>query len=644
MMFNLTLSNKILIYFFTTSIIIIFSTYFVLQKITEIAFYETELEKAKIIAKTVTPLIGLDIFLGLDNNLDEILKELSNNENIISVKIFNNNKIIKEFNKNVKHNKDSFLIKQDIFQPNFNKKIGEIEIEYSSRHYKRLIRKYQKALFIFLIILLISIFLFSYYLNKLIKPLKIIAKDLENYNPKKLHKFIYTQRKDEIGLISKALNSMQTKIIDYSKRVENMNSILEKKVEKKTKELKEQLYIDSLTRLPNRFSLVDDMKNSKYGSLILINIDDFKEVNDFFGYKTGDKILIGFANRLKNVLKTDFPKIYRLSGDEFALFFDKKMTKSDLEHFIEILIKKIENMIFLYNDNELNVRVTMGVSLGPNSLLERADIALKYAKKRRVSYKFYEKELNIEKQYIKNIEWVKKIKKAIKNDKIVPFFQPIFRSDTFDKVGYEALMRLIDEDGNIVTPANFLEIAKRSRYYADLTKIMFEKSSKHFSKIDYYFSFNLSIEDILNQDTIDFIKDRIDRYNIHSKVNFEIVESEGIENFKEVLDFIIDMKKIGAKISIDDFGSGYSNFEYLAKLPIDFIKIDGSLIKNIDKDENTRIVVEVIVDYAKKKGIKTVAEFVSSKDIYHVVKDIGVDLVQGFYIGKPTQNIDIKAL
>ncbi|HIE35476.1 MAG TPA: EAL domain-containing protein [Campylobacterales bacterium] len=103
-------------------------------------------------------------------------------------------------------------------------------------------------------------------------------------------------------------------------------------------------------------------------------------------------------------------------------------------------------------------------------------------------------------------------------------------------------------------------------------------------------------------------------------------------------------KKIGAKISIDDFGSGYSNFEYLAKLPIDFIKIDGSLIKNIDKDEDTRIVVEVIVNYAKKKGIKTVAEFVSSKDIYHVVKDIGVDLVQGFYIGKPTQNIDIKAL
>ncbi len=634
-MFKTSLSNRILTYFFLITFSIILAAYIVLESITKRTFYETELEKAKLIVKTVTPLIGLDLFLGLEDNIDNILNELIKNENILAVTVTKGKKVFKKVSKNIADS-DSFIVSKDILRPNSDKVLGKIEILYSSHHYKKLVEKYKRALYVFLIILLIFILMFGYYLNILIKPLKNIAKDLEDYEPKNIKKFRYSEKNDEIGAISKALNKMQNKIVEYSKRLENVNKILEKKVEIKTKELKEQLYVDALTKLPNRFSLIKDMKKFKKGSLIIINIDDFKQINDFFGHETGDKILKGFANRLRHLIKTDFPKIYRLSGDEFALFFNKSMSKGDLEYFIDILLQKIENMTFLHNENELNIRVTVGASTDSLSLLEEADIALKLARKESVPYKIYDKDFNIEKQYKENMEWVKKIKKAIDKDRIEPYFQPIYTTKDFKLKGYECLMRLIDEDGKAITPNFFLDIAKKSRYYTYLTRIMFEKSCRYFSKFDKTFSINLSIEDILNQKTVDFIKETLDRYDVYNKIIFEIVESEGIENFEEVSIFIKDMKRRGVKIAIDDFGSGYSNFEYLAKLTIDYIKIDGTLIKNIDQNRDSRVVVETIVDYAQKKNIKTIAEFVTDKKIFEIVKDIGVDFVQGYYIGKPS--------
>ncbi|MFW5989869.1 MAG: EAL domain-containing protein, partial [Campylobacterales bacterium] len=125
-----------------------------------------------------------------------------------------------------------------------------------------------------------------------------------------------------------------------------------------------------------------------------------------------------------------------------------------------------------------------------------------------------------------------------------------------------------------------------------------------------------------------------------SRAVMEITESEGIEEFDEVIKFIDETKKRGAKVSIDDFGTGYSNFEYLLKLNIDYIKIDGSLIKNIDSDDNSRFIVQTIVDFARKIGVKTVAEFVYSKAIFDIVKSMGIDYAQGYYFGQPSPKIN----
>jgi c-di-GMP phosphodiesterase len=141
----------------------------------------------------------------------------------------------------------------------------------------------------------------------------------------------------------------------------------------------------------------------------------------------------------------------------------------------------------------------------------------------------------------------------------------------------------------------------------------------------------------MNKSTIEFIKSKLINKSISSRVIFEIVESEGIDNFEEVSLFINEMKSFGCKIAIDDFGTGYSNFEYLMKLNVDYIKIDGSFIKNIDTCKQSLIITELILTFAKKQNIKTIAEFVHSKNVLDKISQLGIDYSQGYYLGEPKE-------
>ena len=168
---------------------------------------------------------------------------------------------------------------------------------------------------------------------------------------------------------------------------------------------------------------------------------------------------------------------------------------------------------------------------------------------------------------------------------------------------------------------------------------MIQKSCQYFENLNFDFSVNLSVEDILDKDIVEYIKINIQKYHVGNKIVFEILESEGIENYEEVSLFIKEMKLLGCRIAIDDFGSGYSNFDHLLKLDIDYIKIDGSLIKNLDTDVNAQIVVETIVDFAQKLKILTVAEFVHSEAVLKKVKELNVNRTQGFFLAEPQAEI-----
>ena len=185
----------------------------------------------------------------------------------------------------------------------------------------------------------------------------------------------------------------------------------------------------------------------------------------------------------------------------------------------------------------------------------------------------------------------------------------------------------------------FMNISKKAKLYPRITCKMIEKTFQYFEdKPGIDFSINISVDDILNKDTSAFLFKMIDKYKIGKQLIVELLESEEIHDFSLLDTFIKDLKEKEVKIAIDDFGSGYSNFSYIMNLNVDFLKIDSSLIKNIDTNEDSRIIVKSIVEFAKNVELKTIAEMVHKKEIEDTLVELNVDYVQGYYIGKPKKD------
>lgn len=411
--------------------------------------------------------------------------------------------------------------------------------------------------------------------------------------------------------------------------------IYEDRKEKNEKIIKMQINIDPLTKLPNRYRLLQDIEALNDPQLILINIDDFKEINDFYGHKIGDNLLIEIAKKLKTLLQDDKFKVYKLHADEYSVLTKIQMKKEKLRELVIYLTTTITHKFFKISDNEITVNITIGIATGKRKILENADMALKFAKTKKKNYMFFDKSMLLFKEYENNLKWIKRLKKAITENKIIPFFQPIYNAKSNKIKEYECLARIINIKGEILLPDSFIDIAKKAKLCTYITRMMIKKSIEVFKNNNYSFSINLTVEDILNAYTIAYIKKLLKDYNIGHRIVFEILESESIQNYKEVSSFIKEMKKLGCRIAIDDFGAGYSNFQHILKLNVDYIKIDSSLIMNIHKDKNAQAIVESIVSFSKKLNIKTIAEFVYTKKVYNKVKSLHVDYLQGYYLGHP---------
>lgn len=400
-------------------------------------------------------------------------------------------------------------------------------------------------------------------------------------------------------------------------------------------DLRERLYFDSITGLPNRFSLTEDIEKLENPFIVLVNIDSFKEINDLYGFTVGDFVLSSLAKKIKEKLPKRL-KLYKLSADEFAIVGDEA-GKYQSEKKMEQLVASFAKEAMQYEDNKMLVSLTAGASF--DGKMEHADMTLKQAKKRRIPYLVYDEGLDIAKEYENNIKWTAKLREAIAEDRIVSFYQPIVDSKSGKIERYEALVRLIEPDGSVISPFFFLEISKKAKLYQSITKTMISQSFKKFENSKHAVSVNISTEDILSLGVREFIIQKLIETKGKTKVIFELVESDGIENYEEVSEFIVEVKKHGALIAIDDFGTGYSNFEHLLRLNIDYIKIDGTLIKNITVDKSSEVIVETIVSFAKKLGLKTIAEFVHSKEVMEKVAEMGIDYSQGYYLSEPKEEL-----
>ncbi len=413
---------------------------------------------------------------------------------------------------------------------------------------------------------------------------------------------------------------------------------------KTEQELKAQFLIDKTTGLSTKSKLIDDLdhiKNPKFGAntLIYINIDGFNEISEYFGIDAGNKILSHVAKWLTQELPTTESQLYKLDLDSFAILITKRFNVIALDEYLKKISQEIEKENFYFKETALNISFTLGASHCKKDTVKCAYLALKDAQSLKRAYKIYDKNSQHEEQFIKNIKMNQTIKDAIVEDRVVPFFQPIYNLKTNEIEKFESLIRIQNKDDGYLKPADFLDTAKKSKLYLELSLTMIKNSFIKLQISQFPITINISVNDITDKKVSSFIYRKLNSSNLGHLITFEILESEQIDNYIKVINFIKKVKLLGCKVAIDDFGSGYSNFEQLLKLDVDYIKIDGSLIRDINTNKNSEIMTKSIISIAKDMGIQTIAEFVSSQEILDKVRLLGVDYAQGYHIGKPTPQL-----
>ena len=433
-------------------------------------------------------------------------------------------------------------------------------------------------------------------------------------------------------------------ILDENKNIEEFIAIRHDitKVYEQKKLIEEQ-FIDELTLLPNRQKLLKDLKDSKIQKIAMININSFRDINNFYGFEAGDLVLKKFSQILLDKISTNINlDLYRVANDVFAICTKNKDNLEEIRDICTNIIEHFSLNPILINNNSFYLSISIGVarnckdSAVQNNLLSKAEYALRMAKKRDISILFLDENIELYNKLKENKKLIEELKNALISNNLLIYGQKLINNIS-KKEKYEILMRIKLEDGSILTPYSFLKEAKKAKLYLGMTRMLVKKACEYFKGKDIDFNLNLTLEDIKDQYTMDFIVNAMEKTNTAKQITFEIVESEGIESFTEVSNFIKKAKKLGCKIAIDDFGTGYSNFEYIIKLDVDYIKIDGSLIKNINIDNNLYLTVQTIVGFAKALKIKTVAEFVHNEEVLNCVKNLDIDYSQGFFIDEPKE-------
>ncbi|MBU1658734.1 EAL domain-containing protein [bacterium] len=456
--------------------------------------------------------------------------------------------------------------------------------------------------------------------------------------PLEIHQFVDVMKK----AIEKIY--LQNEIKNYQAELESANRTLEKKVKERTSELEYRLYHDHLTDLGNHEAMVREISSTRCNILFLIDIDGFQKFNDIYGLHAGNTILKKFAVFLNAFNNGKKYSMFRVYGDGFVLYSaENNVLQTSFEEEKQRLLTYLESVkIYLTEiDEAVDIDVTIGVCIEKENPFIKADMALKYAKKQNKRLILYTEEIDSAKQFLEDMYWKAEIKTAIQNDNIIPVFQAIVDKNA-KIVKYETLMRLVQyENSNekYISPVLFLEAAVKTQQYDKLTRIIVKKCFEKMKDYSIDFSINLSLEDFSDSARVQFLHDEILRYKVGKRLIMEILESEVIKDYEVVIGVLEGFRKLGVRIAIDDFGSGFSNFEHILKLNPDYIKIDGSLIKNILEDEKSFTLVRAISEFSKELGIKVIAEFVSSKEIFETLSAISIDQYQGYYFSIPSKDL-----
>lgn len=385
-------------------------------------------------------------------------------------------------------------------------------------------------------------------------------------------------------------------------------------------------------------------KKNNIKTLFLVDVLYMKDLNAIYNFKNGDFLIkqLNFIlkNQTKELIKRSLNrdikiKIKNTHADIFEILIFDNLTIEEIVTLKNIIYECVVSNDFklLNSASTINIDITIGCSKGADKSIKiYAEKAVYNAKLNFLHYMYYDSFLYKNEAVNENL--LETLNYSIEHNLVEPYFQAIMDNSNDEIVKYEALMRIFDKDGNIVMPNIFIHKAKKCRLYNKLMEILVDKIIICILKYKIHVSINIDYVDILNPHIKKTLIDKIKKNKVGEYLTLEILESEKVSNFNIVNEFINEIRKFGVKIAIDDFGTGFSNYENILNLNIDYIKIDGSLIKKIDEDIYLNLIKSIVL-FSKQQNIKVVAEFVSDLKILRYVKNVLIEYSQGYHIGKP---------
>ena len=428
-------------------------------------------------------------------------------------------------------------------------------------------------------------------------------------------------------------------------------------------ELTYMAYYDILTGLYNRNYFVRLLgefvrragEENEMVAVMFLDVDDFRKINDGMGIIVGDELVQLFGQYLIDLMG-DNVVISHFNSDIYCIAIYGPYGARSVETIYQAIRERLKKPFKLTSGQEIFITVSVGVAEYPEAasntleLINCAEIVMFKAKsKGKDKIQYFDGA--ILKDFLQNVSIETKLKEAVFAQNFMMHFQPQFRTTDRDLRGVEALIRWKDDTGDMISPAVFIPIAEKNGTIVPIGTWVIEESLKAYAdwRRKYHYplimSINISAIQYKQPDFIEKLLQILEKYDISPyEIELEITESILIDDFTEITERLAILRDIGIKISLDDFGTGFSSLSYLKGLPIDTLKIDKSFIDTVITDENTRIITESIIYMVKKLGFETIAEGVETEEQFKYLNEISCDIIQGYYLGKPMPAADIEKL
>jgi len=416
---------------------------------------------------------------------------------------------------------------------------------------------------------------------------------------------------------------------------------------------------DDLTGLYNRRRLEQQLeiavlrarKKQRLSALLYIDLDYFKVINDAEGHITGDSLLIEVANVLRHEIGLG-DVLARVSADEYAILLENVSETTALET-AERLRKILDDYHYHSNDRTYHIGASIGVAIiqagelaSASEILARADQACYVAKThgRNVVHLFNKEDTEMV-TLRSAIHWVPLIRDALANDKFKLVFQPVLDIKENRVSHYESLIRMMSNDGRLITPNHFIPVAENMGLIHDVDLWVVSHAIDVLHELpaqQSHISMNINLSSYAFQDKalLPTVRKKLGETGVRAeRITFEITETAAIANYDQTRKMILQLRELGCQFALDDFGAGFNSFRHVKEFPVDYLKIDGSFIRNLAKDTVDQSLVRSMIDIARTLGKKIVAEFVEDRESLELLYEWGADYAQGYYIGKPQLEI-----